>query len=223
MDAVKEFLHWVPDTGVFLEIGSFDGTDALWMKEKFPDREIHAFECNPEQIPVCEKNLQNSGVIFHPYGICTKRGMKRFYAVDEKKYENTGVSSLYLIEFDRPEEDEDHVFNGQCIQKRVHARFRRLDEVMEEYKIDKVGLCAIDVQGHELKVLQSMGDRIQDVSVIIVEAAMKSTYKGGCNFKEIDEWLSKYGFKYRYSNKFNEDFPSGNLPYDFNCVYTRAV
>ena len=58
----------------------------------------------------------------------------------------------------------------------------------------KIKLLCIDLQGNELKALQSMSDYIKSVQVIICEAQYEKCYENSCLFEEIYHYLLKYNF-----------------------------
>lgn len=57
-------------------------------------------------------------------------------------------------------------------------------------------LLKIDVQGAELEVLQGAGDRLDDVSVIIIESPFEVAYDGAAGFDDIYRFLTARGFAY---------------------------
>lgn len=57
-------------------------------------------------------------------------------------------------------------------------------------------LLKIDVQGAELEVLEGAGDRLDDVSVIIIESPFETAYDGAAGFDEIYRFLTVRGFRY---------------------------
>lgn len=71
---------------------------------------------------------------------------------------------------------------------------KRLDTLLEG--IDGPMLMKIDVQGAELEVLQGAGDRLEDVSVIIIESPFEAAYEGAAGFDEIYRFLTARGFAY---------------------------
>lgn len=71
---------------------------------------------------------------------------------------------------------------------------RRLDTLLDSEKGPM--LVKIDVQGAELEVLQGAGDRLDDVSVIIIESPFEEAYDGAAGFDEIYRFLTARGFAY---------------------------
>lgn len=54
----------------------------------------------------------------------------------------------------------------------------------------------VDVQGAEMDVLLGAGDRLDDVSVIIIESPFETAYEGAAGFDEIYRFLTARGFVY---------------------------
>lgn len=71
---------------------------------------------------------------------------------------------------------------------------RRLDGLLDG--IEGPMLVKIDVQGAELEVLQGAGERLDDVSAIIIESPFEVSYDGAAGFDEIYRFLTARGFAY---------------------------
>ena len=57
-------------------------------------------------------------------------------------------------------------------------------------------LLKIDVQGAELEVLEGAGDRLADVTVIVIESPFETAYEGAAGFDDIYRFLTAKGFRY---------------------------
>ena len=57
-------------------------------------------------------------------------------------------------------------------------------------------LLKVDVQRAELKVLQGAGDRMDDVTVIVIASPFEQAYEGAAGFDEIYRFLTARGFRY---------------------------
>ena len=73
----------------------------------------------------------------------------------------------------------------------------RLDTFIKENNIPikNLNFLNLDIQGMELKAMKSMGDHISKFDFIYTEVNTEYVYKNCALLKEIDEYLSKYGFK----------------------------
>ena len=74
------------------------------------------------------------------------------------------------------------------------VKLARLDGLLDGAKGPM--LLKIDVQGAELEVLQGAGDRLDDVTVIIIESPFEVSYDGAAGFDEIYRFLTARGFAY---------------------------
>jgi hypothetical protein len=129
-----------------------------------------------------------------------------FYPFDVKKYDNIGASSRFIIDFTK-RSPTDADYGKKDVQLNITVPSTRLDTFCEQNNIKCDMLCC-DLQEGELLAFKGMGDRISDVKFIITEFSYVSTYKGGCNFDEICDYLRKYGFEC-----IEIDFPRPNHNY----------
>ena len=68
-------------------------------------------------------------------------------------------------------------------------------------KILKIDLIKIDTEGHELEVLEGLGNKIKRIKVILIEFHNSSTYLG-YNSRKIEMILKKNNFKLEKKIKF---------------------
>jgi FkbM family methyltransferase len=198
------------------ELGSRDLIDAIKLLDYVEECNIYAFECNPECLVECNKNLSNldevkkKRIFLIEKAVSIVNGDVTFYPFDLEKYNNMGASSILKIDFSlRNKNDPD--YNLPNPQKEITVNGTRLDNFIDNYNIKNIDLLCIDLQGYELNALKSLGDKLGDVKYIITECSIVSTYTNGATFKELDNYLSKYNFKYISSNKFNDKYPDLSL------------
>lgn len=182
---------------IILEIGSRDALDAIDLYTKFKCN-VYTFECNPNAIQLMNQNInyhitQNNKIKIIQYAINDKNNdTLDFYPTI---IDNIGASSIYkLTQSSNNQEVIDHT--NRHIQKHIKVKAIRLDSWIHKYTIDytKIKLLCIDLQGNELKALQSMSDYIKSVQVIICEAQYEKCYENSCLFEEIYHYLLKYNF-----------------------------
>lgn len=69
-------------------------------------------------------------------------------------------------------------------------------DVIKKYTSDiKFNFINLDIQGTELKALKGLGDYLNNVDYIYTEVNSDYVYKNCALIDEIDEYLSKFGFK----------------------------
>jgi FkbM family methyltransferase len=213
-----DFLHKINNTEIktIFELGSRDLIDAIKLLNYFEKCKIYAFECNTDCLVECNKNYinleekQKNRLFLIDNAVSIKNGEVKFYPFDLQKYNNMGSSSMFKIDFSlRNKNDPD--YNLPNPQKEIIVNGIRLDTFINNNNINNIDLLCIDLQGYELNALKSLGNELYKVKYIITECSIVTTYTEGASFKELNEYLSKYNFKYICSNKFGETYPDLSL------------
>jgi FkbM family methyltransferase len=174
-----------------IEAGSRDCLDAQQLSIFFVNANVHAFECNPEQIDICRNNINSDRIIFNPIGLGEINTSIEFFAYDQSS--NPGASSFF---------------------KRIDADITQHTQGMipittiETYAKDipYIDLLCMDVQGFELNILKGCKDRIKDIKYIILEEpreiinpiylpkGLHSKYIGAPSPYEIKKYLNNNNF-----------------------------
>jgi FkbM family methyltransferase len=206
----------VNDIKTIFELGSRDLIDAIKLADYFEDSKIYSFECNPDCLIECHKNIcdlnddKKKRIFLIEKAISINNGNVLFYPFDLQKCNNMGASSMLKIDFSlRDTNDPD--YNRPNVQKEITVDGVRLDTFVNENNIENIDLLCIDLQGYELNAIKSLGDHLHNVKYIITECSIKSTYTNGSSFEELNKYLNDYNFKYIVSNKFGSNFPNLSL------------
>ena len=207
------------NVNIIFELGSRDLIDGIQMLNYYrKTNKLYSFECNPTCVEKCIALYKTlSDTVKDKVDIVTKavsleNGPISFMMVDENLMDNCGASSIYEIDFsNRIKSDPDR--NRNPVQKKITVDSIRLDTFCNNNNIKNIDLIAMDLQGYELNALKSLGLLLQNVKYIITETCIQSTYKEGCNFKELYEFLSQNGFKYMVSDKYGNNIPPGNIKF----------
>jgi FkbM family methyltransferase len=196
---INEFLQYI-DGDLFqrkdliiFDIGSRDCEQSIEFYHKFPNARIFAFECNPNTLPICRKNIENyqDRITLIEGAVCDYDGEITFYPIDQEKTittwvdGNPGASSLFKSSG-----------NYDCIEKYVQNEIvtncHRLDTVMEKYNIPKVDIIWMDIQGAELLALKSLGKYLNYVEYVYTEVTYNSEmYTGQVMFEELHDFMLK--------------------------------
>jgi FkbM family methyltransferase len=194
------------------ELGSRDLIDAIKLLDYFKDSKVYAFECNPDCLIECHNNIhkldeiRKKKLILVDKAVSINNGKVSFYPFDLQKYNNMGASSMLKIDFSiRNKNDPD--YNRENPQKEIIIDGIRLDTFIDENYIENIDLLCIDLQGYELNAIKSLGNHLHKVKYIITECSIMSTYINGDTFKELNDYLTNYNFKYTSSNQFDNNFP----------------
>jgi FkbM family methyltransferase len=188
-----KFLQHLDVVDCICEVGARHGYESIALSEYFPEARILSFECNPNTVEVCRKNLaSHSNITFFDHALGLKEDVLPFYSFLDI---NHGASSFYKrIDF------------NQTQQLTGHIPVKTLKSVMIEQKVDHIDLLCMDVQGFELNILKGLDDLIKKVSYIILEEpannnmeeylpkGVYSHYIGAPNSDEIHDFLKNSGF-----------------------------
>lgn len=98
------------------------------------------------------------------------------------------IDHTYSKEQNRLASDNDHTDNN------IPVLTIRLDTFMQTVAVDHIDLLKIDVEGAELKVLRSLGERIADVSAIYFECREDTYRRFDYDTKEVINYLERKGF-----------------------------
>jgi len=77
----------------------------------------------------------------------------------------------------------------------IKVECKRLDSYINQVKIKKIDLVKIDTQGHEVKVLKSLGTKLKIIDNIQLEIMLYDFYDIQTSFYSIEKILRNYGFK----------------------------
>ena len=174
---------------IIFDIGSRDCQQSIEFYNTFPNSKIYAFECNPNTLDICKKNIEpySDRITLIEGAVCDYDGNITFYPINQKKtittWEdgNPGASSIFKS-------------NGKYtietyIQDEIITKCHRLDSVMDKYDISKVDIIWMDLQGAELLALKGLGNHLQNVKYIHTEVSYKEMYSGQVMFDELNNYI----------------------------------
>ena len=165
-----------PESFVFLDIGANLGHYSLELKKNFPNHKIIAFEPSPATFDKLLVNVgKNSGIV------CVNSALSDFNGMSELFFNEplSGLASLskrdlsrFGISFDLSERVKVQTLENYLIQNKLHGPF----------------ILKIDVEGHELKVLNGC------LSLSTNQIAVIQFEFGGTNLDSRTFYLDFYNF-----------------------------
>ena len=138
---VDNFTSYIPDKMqdyVIFDIGSRDCAQSIEFYNVFPNAKIYAFECNPNTIDICRKNIENykDRITLIEGAVCDYDGEIAFYPINQKETittwadGNPGASSLFKSNGTYTME--------HYVQDEIKTNCHRLDSIMKINNILKV-------------------------------------------------------------------------------------
>ena len=147
---------------------------------------VYAFEPSPMNHKKLKKNLKKffpNNYLFSDKAISDSTGTINFY-------ENNLPGTCSLLKVGKLSESS----YGMKTIESFECNTTSLDDFFSSSMPSKLALW-IDVQGAEMKVLRGSTNTLKIVDFVFIEVSVvEETYKGGCTFDEIAEFLSTYNF-----------------------------
>jgi FkbM family methyltransferase len=178
---------------VVFDLGSRDARQALDLAAAFPNANVHAFECNPQTLPICRANASANGrITVVPRAVHEHDGRVVFHAIDPERTKtswpdgNPGASSLFLATGEYPFET--------YVQRPIEVEATRIDTYCRTQGMSSVDVAWMDLQGAELMALRSFGRLLSCLDFLHTEVSYRAIYRDQCLFPEVDNFLVKNGF-----------------------------
>lgn len=164
---------------VILEIGSRDGDDSNYMKEKFNlrDEDVYIVEPNNISYNLIKEKYPNYKV--YKYAINEYNGECDFYNIMDKNV--IGISSV-------KNRRDKYYDNISCNKIRVKC-ITGHDLINDINK--RIDYCQIDVEGLGYEVLTSIKEHIKKINYILIESEYKEIWEDQKMYKDIDEYMRK--------------------------------
>jgi FkbM family methyltransferase len=176
-----------------IEIGARDCVETLIFNKNFPKSKIYTFECNPNTLPTCRKNVSGiSNIQLIESAVSDTDGNITFNQIDssktitERSDGNPGASSIFKANKEYPLES--------YVQKEITVPSTRLDTFFKKNNITETDILWMDIQGAELMSMKSLGGLIHAIKIIHLEFEFFEIYKGQPLFRDINSFLKQNGF-----------------------------
>lgn len=176
---VKQFL---PEGPVILEAGGHYGEDTNRMKTLWPKATMHVFEPLPSSYDKCLKNTKHLNQVFcYPYALSTYTGKTHFYF----DFLNDGASSIGApLGFNQRE------FNKEPLE----VLCTTLNEWSERHAISRIDFMWLDMEGHELYMLQNASNILDSVKAIYSEFSFVPIRSDTGLYVDLKAFLESKGF-----------------------------
>ena len=198
---------------VIFDVGACHALESVELSKKYPNAKVYTFEANPVSYNVCLENTEGyDSITVINEAVNDYDGFCKFYPMDKEKtittWEdgNQGASSLYRA-------NGQYDFIEKYVQYEIEVPCTRLDTFCEKNDIDKIDIIWMDLQGAELKALQSLGSLLDTVQIIHTELEMNPMYEGQCLFSDVNEYLTNNGFDLEYGDT--------NVQFGSNFIFTN--
>jgi FkbM family methyltransferase len=186
---------------IIFDIGSLNGIESVKFTEKFQNCIVHNFEPNPFSFKTVKRNCHDiENIKLHNIAVGDFNGKSDFYIT----YHNMGASSILAPTILANTLDKIGPFVTPYTVDIV-----RLDDWCVKNCVPYIDFVWMDVQGAELKVLQGMGDLLNNIKAIYTESSLVPYYEGAAYKDDVINFLKTHNFeliKESYHDEYEGDF-----------------
>lgn len=186
---------------VIFEVGAHAGDADLIEYCRQSGAQLYMFEPLPTRYrELVEKTKDVPSIQVFPVAVSNYDGQATFNVAN-----SDDCSSL--LEFDEKVNEtwvsQWHPIDSFEMVEHFEVQVTRLDTFMEQHQIDQIDLIEIDTQGQDLKVVESLGDKLPRVKKIQLEVNVfhAPLYQQSCDKQEVMEFFQERGFEKHVSWK----------------------
>tara|TARA_Y100000590_G_C15545024_1_gene948553 strand:- start:34 stop:987 length:954 start_codon:yes stop_codon:yes gene_type:complete len=212
LEALKEkiFNNINTKDSVCLDVGANIGNHSLYFSNFF--NKIYSFEPHPETFELLKLNTRKSKniEIFH-FGLSNKNNKMQLTTESGTEY---GASSLSSIE---------EFNNNSNDVKNFEVQVRKFDDILENKKIDgNISFIKLDVEHHELEVLQGMKEtlRIHSPIICLEQHEEHFDYFNGNLSSDTINYLKENQYLYFYEILFSRNWKFYN---DYHPILKKII
>lgn len=184
-----------------VEVGAYLGDDGLIEACRKHQHRLYMFEPNPRRITDLERKAARiPSIQVIPAAVSDFDGTAQFHIAC-----HDDCSSLQ--EFDESANrnwvHEWHPYKNFEMVEQVDVKVIRLDTFMATQGIETIDLLEIDAQGEDLRIVQSLGERLRDVKNIQIEVNIHSAplYQHSFTVNDALAFFQSHGFEKHVSWK----------------------
>lgn len=181
---MKQTLNILRESGIqintVLDVGIYKETRPLM--DVFPDVEHHLFEPVDMHFDEISANYKEISHVLHHVALSNQDGSAYLAC---KSINNTGEVTHSDVLSEKPKNEEDY-FQVKEIRR------AKLDSIIQAATAKPPYLLKIDVDGHELGVLEGAEEVLKDTSIVIVEAPLQKSEASAFFIRS--EFLLEHGF-----------------------------
>lgn len=185
-------LTWIKELGIepktILDIGSFDGGDAIRFKQRFPDARVVAFEADPDCFVTLSRNAKPFGVECVHAAVCDRDGEVDWYQSYDGPREIGSQGSIYRHS---AEYKQRYGFVRQSLVP-MKVGGARVDGFCHKAGIAEIDIVQIDVEGAEYEVIVGFGAMLP--KLLYIEAVNSGGWVGARKISDLHRYLSRAGY-----------------------------
>lgn len=189
-ETVNVVARYLPDNPIIVEAGAYIGTDTIKIAQQWPHGVVHAFEPVPDIFARLQENTQPyPNIYIYQQALSDKNGTASIYIAEKKEKPgiSTQASSLHAPK-------ERLHLSPIIFPRTITVHTMTLNTWAHQHNIAHVDMLWLDLQGHELAVLQAADAILSTVSVILIEVAFVQAYEEQPTVEQVIAWMQQTHF-----------------------------
>ena len=180
VDAYKKYFG--NTANIIIDVGTRDGDDAEYFREKLNGSEIYAFDANPLAVKETKKRYPNFVVI--ESAISNYDGTTKFSQIISNDKDLEGCSSIVRI----------HSVDNRGTAVEIEVPIMRMDTFFESIGLKEVDIIKVDTEGFSYEVIEGMGDYIHNVKLFHLETETFNRHDGHKNNLQVKNFMESKDF-----------------------------
>jgi len=186
-DVVRPYL---PHNPIIVEAGAFDGRDTKRFIAAWPECTVHAFE----PVPAIFNRLTAHTACYtqikrYQIALSSTNGTAPFFIAEKPNKPGVATQAGSLL---APKERL--ALSPIQFPYTIQVPTSTLDTWAHAQGVDHVDLLWLDMQGHELSVMQASPRILTTVKIIHTEVSFVESYAGQPRYEEVRAWIESQGF-----------------------------
>lgn len=175
------------EAGVVIDVGTRDGDDAEYLREKLGGKRVIAIDANP--IAVAETRHRYPEFEVYETAVSDYNGLTSFQQVISDDKDLAGCSSMSAKKI-----TSEAVFVGKY--EVIPVRVTRLDSLFTSIGLRSsfIDVVKVDVEGFTYQTLLGLGDYLNKIKVLHLETETESTHFSHRNNLEVASFMQHSGF-----------------------------
>ena len=171
---------------VIIDVGSYDGGDALKLSKAFPEARIVTIEADPFRATIVRQNLAATDIEIVEAAVQDHEGLVEWFPALINGTPDASGSIFLMTEKEAAKRS--HI---NQVHEPARVRGRRLSALIHELGIEGIDLLHMDIQGAEHAALLGLGEHRPRMIYLEVGAA----YEGAPSTGEVHALLRRMGYR----------------------------